>query len=273
MPLTVEDKIAQMEQLYAEQAEKKFANFLVYGRSGCGKSHLVASCPGPVLVHSFDPGGANTIKRLITTGKVPKEREFIIDTRFEAETSQGSNDPPFAYKLWEKEINELIATGALKSFGTYVIDSGTKWMQAMLNEVCKQEKRKYGEAQLQDYKKLGFFVRDAITELTTQLPCHFVLTGHLDRFEDDADGKIYFMLSTTGKQAKVDIPMAIDEVYYMEAAEKGGKVVRELLTEISGKHECRSRLGGGILKTREEPDIQSILKRIGLPWEDKPLSV
>lgn len=278
MPLSVEDKIAEMEKMYEEQATPTHAKFLVYGRSGCGKSHLISTCPGPILVHSFDPGGANTLRKLMQRKLIPPSRKIIIDDRYENEVAQKLptdkivttvHDKPYAYKLWEKEFNELISLKMFERLGTYILDSGTKWMQAMLNEVLQQEKRKFGECQLGDYRKLGFFVRDALAEITS-IPCNVVITGHLDSFQDDADGKTYFSLMTAGKQAKFDIPASIDEVYFMEAKESGGKVVRELLTEISGKHECRSRLGGGILKTREEPDIQSILKRIGLPWEDKP---
>ena len=276
MALDVASKLAEIEARYQAQSANTKANFLIYSRAGAGKTHLVSTAPGPILIHSFDPGGTRTIKTLIATGKIPKSKRIIIDDRFEKEVSRQARGEvlgfggSFAYKLWEQELNELVKGGVFKQIGTYVIDSGTKWVDAMLNEICRQESRKYAEAQLQDYKKLGFFVADALAQIMT-IPCNFIMTGHMEQFQDESDGKVHFSILATGKQ-KIKIPLMFDEFYYLDVQEKGGKLERTLLTQISGKHEARTRIGAGTFDTREVPDISALLKKAKYPWEDKKVA-
>jgi hypothetical protein len=148
-------------------------------------------------------------------------------------------------------------------------------MEAMMNEITQQEGRKYGESQIQDYKKLGYFVSDVLTQVLN-IPCNFIMTGHLDQYQDEADGRTYFSLVTTGKQQKTKVPLLFDEYYFLTAREekdaKGGeRVVRELLTQVSGKHESRTRIGTGKFLPREEANISNLLKKAGYPYQDKPV--
>lgn len=54
---------------------------------------------------------------------------------------------------------------------------------------------------------LGF-----LNKLTTDTDCHFVLTGHLEREQDEISGGIQLMASTLGKKLAPKIPRYFDEV-------------------------------------------------------------
>ena len=54
---------------------------------------------------------------------------------------------------------------------------------------------------------LGF-----LNKLTTDTNCHFVLTGHLEREQDEVSGGITLMASTLGKKLAPKIPRYFDEV-------------------------------------------------------------
>jgi hypothetical protein len=79
--------------------KNKSFNALIYGSMGSGKTNITRTCRGPVLIHSFDPGGTKTVRDEIEKGKI------YADTRFEIE------DPfkPTAFVLWDKTYHRLIA--------------------------------------------------------------------------------------------------------------------------------------------------------------------
>ena len=110
------------------------------------------------------------------------------------------------------------------------------------------------------------------------LPCDFILTGHLRTLEESVgqtkDGetikKVTYRFFTTG-QAMVTIPLQFDEIYVIQGVETSSGIKRELLIEAQDKYIARSRLrGDGRLNDREDANIKKLLKKIGLPWEDKP---
>jgi hypothetical protein len=110
------------------------------------------------------------------------------------------------------------------------------------------------------------------------LPCDFILIGHLKMIEEvkgtTKDGEpiktIKYRFLTTG-QASVTIPMQFDELYVLRGKDEREGVRRILLTDAQGQYQARSRLkADGKLLVEEEPNIKAILKKIGLKWEDKP---
>ena len=110
------------------------------------------------------------------------------------------------------------------------------------------------------------------------LSCDFILTAHLEEIEEitgmTKEGEpirrfIYRML-VTGK-AIITVPLQFDELYVILGRETPDGVERDMLVEAQGKYIARSRLKSkGFLEPEEEPDIQKLLKKIGLKWKDKP---
>lgn len=263
--LNPKDKFAALKANYESSTQK--ANFLIISRPGVGKTHMLQTCPGPILIHSFDPGGSRTLKPLIDSG------EIMVDI-FEGDDAS----KPTKYQAWEKEINSLIASGFFSHLGTYCLDSLTTWIQAMTNyQVAKKTKSSPGgragePPELQDYNYVQTYANNVLTKLIS-IPCNVVVTAHLDTFQDPTDGKVHTSILAAGK-LKIKVPLLFDEVYVLLAKPApGGNVERYLLTGIDGKHEARTRIGAsGILPQKADPDISAILQKCGITRTPEPLS-
>ena len=262
--LDIKKHFADISAYYQESTQTGKGNFLLVGGIGAGKTHALPTAPGPILIDSFDPGGCRTIRVEIEKGRV------FVDSQYEKEDGR----EPFAYKKWEENFNNRLASGIFDQIGTYCIDSGTNWLDAMMNEILRQNKRAGTTPQLQDYGTQQIYTTTYL-KLVAAIPCNFIMTAHIDTFRDEVDGKVHTSLLAAGKN-KVKIPLLFDEVYVMErkairnqqGTETGSK--RVFLTEQTGKHQARTRLGtGGLFKPEEEPNIAALLKKAGLPWEDK----
>lgn len=250
---------------------KSKANFLVYSYKGAGKTHLLGTAPKPILIHSFDPGGTRV--SIIQDGVA--DGSIMVDTRFESVnktfggTTFKKEDSPF--NIWKDEVNRIGDAGLWERIATYCLDSGTFWQDAVMLEILRAKGGASEAPTLPDYGKQQIVVRDCLSSLLA-LPCHFIMTGHIEQTRDDITGKVYTSLLATGK-LKAKIPPMFDEYYVLVAEEvmpgqqKGTK--RYLLTTNDGKLEAGTRIGSGKFAQQEEPDIRALLKKAGYAWEDK----
>lgn len=255
-------RLEKYKSNYAETSQNKKANFIIAGRPGCGKTRLIGTAPGPILIDSFDPGGTKTLKEEIEKGRV------FVDTSFEYVV----NDPSViggrqTFTNWQQSFNMRAREGFFNNLGTYAIDSGTRWVESIIDFIAGKEKRKHGELQLQDYKTLQIMVKDFLTVLTN-LPCNFIFTMHLDVGQDAVTGKTLTKLMTPGKSSTT-IPSLFDEYYVMEVEEKSNGLNRMLITEIDGRVDARTRIGANIFSAKEQPHIANLLKKAGYSYEDK----
>lgn len=255
-------RLEKYTSTYATTKQNNKANFIIAGRPGCGKTRLIGTAPAPILIDSFDPGGTKTLKDEIAKGRV------FIDTAYESVV----NDPSVAggrmtFTNWQQSFNMRAREGFFDNLGTYAIDSGTRWIESIIDFIAGKEKRKHGELQLQDYKTLQIMVKDFLTVLTN-LPCNFIFTMHLDVGQDAVTGKTLTKLMVPGKSSTT-IPSLFDEYYVMEVEEKANGLTRMLLTEIDGRVDARTRIGANIFSAKEPPHIANLLKKAGYLYEDK----
>lgn len=252
----------------AAQPQEEKANFLLIGSSGSGKTRLCGTAPGPILVHSFDPGGTKTLRAMLAQGT--SKTKMFFDTSFEREDAA----KPTAYKMWESCFRALSKEGVFNQIGTYVIDSGTRFIEAISNEILKQggvgkSKSRAGEPlQLQDYQIQQLWTTRVLTELTN-LPCNFIFTAHIEMTRDEVDGRMYATIHASGK-LKIKLPLLFDEVLVLKNKETSAGTQRTLITSVDGKLNARTRIGAeGIFAKEEPPDIRALLKKAGYPYEDK----
>lgn len=260
MPLDVKEEVSKLRQMYKDDPKQDSFNLLLLGESGSGKTFLLRTARKPVHIDSFDPGGTKSLRDLIISGDV------IPDTSFE-------NDDPFnpkVFEQWKAKFEDRKRNGYFDAMGTYVIDSATTWSDAIMNYILRKAGHA-GEAPrwAHDYVPQKVEIRNALAKCL-DLPCDFVLTGHLKLVEDPTEGYI-FRFMTTG-QGMVTIPLMFDEIWTTVANTKGSGTEYKLLIESQGIRLARSRIAGGKkeLKGNQEPDIKRILKLAGLPSEDKP---
>lgn len=258
--LKVRKKAEELRKLYNEDPRNASFNALVLGESGSGKTFLLRTCRKPVHVDVFDPGGAKGLHDLIEKGEV------IADTRY------GNEDPrrPTAFKAWMAEMRERAKMNYFEHLGTYCIDSSTTWADAIMHNILLAagiagESPRWSS----DYVPQKTTIRNWLGELLS-LPCDFILTGHLEASTDEVTGRTSFRYMTTGKAA-VTIPLLFDEIYIMDPKKTSSGVEYRILTKSTGIHIARSRLAkNNLLDMYEEADIKKILKKAGMPTEDKP---
>lgn len=257
--LDIQKEFDQLKSLYDEDPSRDTFNALILGRMGTGKTTLAKTCPGPVLVHSFDPGGTRSIRSYVKEGR-------IMVQKFEDE--DGKN--PSQHRKWEAEFQRLKKIGFFNHIGTYVIDSVTTFSLQVLNEVLKIKGRAGEVPQLQDYNAQILTVRDYITQMAS-LPCNFIALGHIDLERDETTGKMVAVPLVTGK-LKIYLPMLFDEVYIAKTKTSSKGTDYKLLTQHEGYYEARSRLSeDGLLEKEEEPDIKNLLEKVGMPNKDKEI--
>jgi hypothetical protein len=260
-------ELARVKTYYEKDALQKRYSALICGGVGSGKTYLLRTCRLPLHIDSFDPGGSKCLKPWIDAGHV------IVDSSFE-------HEDPFNPSVWAKwtKITEIrFQIGYYNQFGTYAIDSSTKFQDAAMNFIMQSAKggSRSGEApqMRHDYTPTKVLMQNYFTKFMN-LPCDFILTGHFKESEellsvDKSTGvehkKTEFRYMTIG-QAAVTIPLMFDEIYVLQV--NGHE--RTLLLDAQGQYIARSRLkSNGKLNNEEPANIKELLKKIGLEWEDK----
>lgn len=271
--LDVAAEAKKLQQQYMEDPRQNSFNLLLLGESGSGKTTLCSTARYPIHIDSFDPGGTKGLDDLIRAGKL------VVDSRWESEDPtkptipKASGAPGFewAYPAWKKEFERRLKMGYFNHFGTYVLDSATTWSLAIMNWILDKAGIP-GEAPrfTKDYGPQKIEIQNYIKKML-DLPCDFILTGHLESEKDEISGRIKYKFMTTGK-AEVIIPLLFDEIWTMLAEQKGQtEVVYKVLTAKNGAYPGASRIGkGGKFSTFEEPDIHKMLKKVGRSIVDKP---
>lgn len=248
--LDVRKELSEIRNMYDASTEDSGTNFLVYGGFGTGKTTLITTCREPILIHSFDPGGTESITDALKT------KEIYVDTRYEGE------DPlkPTVWEKWDKEFNRLYNGDVLNTIGTFVIDSGTTWAQAALNLIIKKAGRAGGAPFQQDYLPAMTLMENAIRKIMSA-KCDFLFICHEDVTEDKTLGKMFIGPQLTGK-LRQRIPLLFSELYVATASVSSSGVEYRLLTQATGLYRARTRMGNnGKFETYEKPDITYLLKK------------
>lgn len=255
MPLSDMKALDVVRAHYAEAKAQKTYNWLLIGPMGTSKTYMARTMPGPGIIWSFDPGGTKGLDREIASGKI------VVDTRYEEEDPEH----PTAFNLFIEEVTRLWNAGVFKDLaaenGFAYLDSGTMMAEALMYHILQKASRAGQAPQLQDYN-VHISTMNRILKRLTSIPCHFVMTGHIDTVTSELDGKTVSSLMAFGKN-KVKIPLLFDEVYVTSVSPtlKEGPVYK-VYTQTSGRLEARTRLGrGGIFEPQEPADFSLLLEK------------
>jgi hypothetical protein len=254
---------------------------LLMGEPNSGKTSFLKTCRKPILVDCFDPLGDLALRKKPTDKPewANTNDGSIIVRRWINEKSK----EPTQYKKWDEQFQKDVRSGFFSCLGTYCIDSATMLLQAITNQTIRERYlASVGKAKQlsQDNLDEGGYIpvyktlTDIIKIASTQ-SCDFILTIHLieeKRYNDDgaliSSSLEYYVF----KGLKVLIPTLFAERYAMKVQNTAKESIFKVVTAPQGllKH-AGSKLGGkGILEIEEEPDMKLILKKLGLPTEDKP---
>jgi len=254
---------AKLADMYKSDPRQKTFNLLILGEMGTGKSFISRTARKPVHIDSFDPGGTKGLREYISRG------EIMVDSRYESE------DPmyPSMLPIWTEEMERRKNSGYFDHLGTYVIDSSTSWSEVIMNDVLKRAGRA-GKPPLftKDYTPQKTALRNYL-RMCLDLPCDFILTGHVEPFKDEESGTTRFRFMSTGK-GSIMIPTLFDEVWVTRTQETSKGNEYQVLTQSTDVHLARSRLAAdGKISQYEKPNIKYLLKKVGMDCEDKELLI
>jgi len=274
--LDIKNEAAKLQQMYVDDPRQNSFNLLLLGESGSGKTTLCSTAKKPIHIDSFDPGGTKALMPFVKSGKI------VIDSRWESEDptkpmcakSSGAPGKEWAFMEWKREFERRVKSGYFEHFGTYVLDSATTWSLAIMNWVLDKGGIP-GQAPrfTKDYGPQKIEIQNYVKKML-DLPCDFIMTGHLESDKDESTGKYKYKFMTTGK-AEVIIPLQFDEIWTCVAEQKGmTNIEYKVLTAKNGMYPGSSKLAKlGDFKTWEEPDIKVLLKKAHKSVADKPLFV
>lgn len=213
-------------------------NLLVYGDSGVGKTTLLRTAPGPVLVADMEGG---TLP--LSGSKVG----IVHVTKIE-------------------ELRELFSQlkGEKVECATLALDSITEMYKIIMDSVIKDNpniSRAYGDQPaMSDYGRATELMRRLIRAFR-DLPINIVLTALAQDQKDETDGTITRLPNLPGKLA-YEIAGYMDVVAYMGIKKEDGEgIKRMVLVQPTGKIIAKDR--SGKLEQIVDPDIGAWIKTMG----------
>ena len=242
-------------------------NTLLLGKSGVGKTTLLEKMRLPLLVHSFDPGGARGLQPLVDKGLA------IVNTSFEREDRFDSRADS-AYVNWETEFNILKSNGVFDYVGTYVIDSLTTFSEALISAILRRENRMLPSSgkvdprshgmRMQDWGFFRTFLQSKVFECLS-LPCDFTLTGHVNSDLDETTGGFVITPNVSGR-SKFELPLMFDNVWFLSSNKDHS---RTLLTNSDDKYGAKTRapLDGVLPRETNDLDLRAWYAKAGYNTE------
>jgi len=260
MPLDARKEAEELRKLYESDTKQSTARVLLTGESGTGKTYGCRYAPWPLHIDSFDPGGTLSLRDQIIKGNI------IADTAYENE------DPfnPSAWAKWTRAFDQRLVGGYFNSIATYVIDSATTWSDACMNYMQSLHGGAGKVPQWEkDYHPQKTAIRNYLRKCMN-LPCHFIMTAHLQPQKDNEGNVIARRVMFSG-QGAITIPLLFDEIWVTEIVNKSDGPKYMIRTRSNGMYSARSRLSSdGLLNEQEEYNFKRILKKVKINSEDKP---
>ena len=260
--LDIQATMASIRKNYAEGTTRSKLNALVVGDFGTGKTTLARTCPQPIHMFSFDPGGPRVafLKPLISAGQLLVEEFNVADSKNNTQ-----------YLKFATRFDQLRVGGYFDHIGTLFVDSLTTLAETAMNYILDKSGRFGTIPQIQDYLVLQNLLSNMCREFTS-LPCNVIVTGHLDYKQDEASGQMYVGIMVSGKSS-VKLPLLFDEVYVAKTqpgarrADGMASTEYKLQTGTEGKFRARTRIGAGVFHLIEEPDITALMQKAGLEFK------
>ena len=262
MPIDVRVEAEELRSMYKKSPRQDYSSVLLTGESGTGKTTLLKTCPFPIHVDSFDPTGTKSVRDYIEKGHI------IPDIRYEDEDPMN----PTAFKSWMREFEARRVGKYFEAIGTYMIDSASTFVDAIMNYV-QNNPGGSGAGKVpvwnKDYHPQKVLIKNWLRKCMN-LPCHFILTGHLEPQKDKEGNIIAKRFLMAGKGAIV-VPLLFDEIWVTDSKETSSGVEYFIRLVNNGMLLARSRLAGtGCLDAIEKPNFRNIIKKAGMNYKDKP---
>lgn len=207
---------------------------LAVGGAGSGKTTAFASLPGKKFIYIFDPNALASLQGFDIDYEL-----FMpdVDTFALASLSKsGPKDKPTVaarpsetYLAWERFHENAIREGVLQTYDWVAFDSGTTFLDMVMDRILYMNGRAAQWPQQDDYGPQMTAFRNIMRQLTSmQKPdgsfVNVYLTGHLEPNKDEITGRVFNTPLMTGK-LRQKIPILFSEMLTFESVSdsKGAK--------------------------------------------------
>lgn len=216
-----------------ENANPTRGTFLVYGRSGSGKTHFAGTFPKPLFLDMR--GGLETVRK--------KKVAYLRPTTY-------------------LEMLEGAVPAHVKQFKTLVFDHMTEAGNLLMKEVLGDAKREI--PQMQDWQLIIERMRRLLEAYVSDdlVDKHIVFCAEETYNKDELTGEILATISAPGK-IREEAPTYFDFVFHLRncfnptTKTKG----RWALTEPDGRHQDAKDRSGALDKL-ERPDFEGIWTKV-----------
>ena len=204
-------------------------NVVVYGAAGAGKTSLIKTLPGKVLVISAEAG-------------------LLSLSGFDADVVEIKNVDDL------REVHAFLDKGG-HGYDWVCLDSLSE-----IGEICLLSERASHRDVRQAYgalieKMLG------VCRAFRDLPVNVYMSAKEERFKDESTGRLMSALSMPGAKLGQQIPYLFDEVLrFVVGKDEEGNVVRALQTAAEPNADAKDR--SGKLDHYEQPDLGAVYAKI-----------
>lgn len=211
-----------------------YANLLVFGEAGAGKTTLCKTAENPLIISA--EGGLLALQDEDLPVFLIKDREDCNEV----------------YE-WLTKSNEA------DEFDTICIDSLSEIAEVLLADE---------KANSKDARQAYGVMNDEMTTLIRafrDLPKHVYFSAKMKRLVDDASGRVSFIPSVPGQTLLQGLPYFFDEVLALRiGVMEGGATYRYLMTKKDTQWEVKDR--SNKLEPMDKPDLKHIIaKVVGTP--------
>lgn len=203
---------------------------LILGDTGSGKTTQFATLPGPKYAYIFDPNALSSLQ-----GFDIDYDEFLPDRLQLKLVSLKAGVPPVGgsvnksqgaevYKAWEAHFEKGLASGFFDKYENLMLDSGTTFLDMIMDGVLAMNGRGGMWPQQDDYapQMLAF---TQVMRTMTSLGKRVYITGHTEYIKDELVSRVFNVPMMTGRLKK-KIPLLFSEVLHAEAINDGQGNIR-----------------------------------------------
>jgi len=197
-------------------------SILALGETGSGKTTQFLSLPGSKFAYIFDPNALSSLQwydvdyeeylpdklslklTSLSAGKGDDKKDSRIKSR-------GAE----VYRLWEEHFERMIATGGFDRYENIMLDSGTTFLDMIMDGVLAINGRGGQWPQQDDYGPQIMAFHNIMRTLTS-LDKRVYVTGHVETIKDEITSKVFNVPMMTGRLKK-KIPLLFSEVLFFDA--------------------------------------------------------